>query len=296
MYLENGRAFLLGEDGSRDTPILELIRKLFESTEITRTESLDKVTYSITATGADAENLLIMLIPSTEGQLASAGYTQIRIVASDGILERVEIDGTATIKDSMETNIDVTARIYDFKEVSEEEFKLPKAVVEAIENTESTSLAVVEEEWYRLLLAWFEFDGEEQDGKVVVDVECGPINVKTDGDWSDIAKGISTTANAQNLQKLPDMVYEVCMNGDYSYDKTGDSYRFRVTLEEEAMTDLAKTIAPEIVAQAVNFTDGVVEVVVENNEISSFEIEINGTVTVLLSNVGASVEAEFIFN
>uniref|UniRef100_UPI004056320B hypothetical protein n=1 Tax=Agathobacter sp. TaxID=2021311 RepID=UPI004056320B len=167
-YLENGKAFHLGEARSDGNSLLEQIGKLFEATEITRTTEQDKVIYSISTTGEDAKNVLAILVPSTEGQLATAGDTQIRIIASDGILQLVEVEGSATLKDAMETSIEVSAQLFDFSELKEGEYEIPKAVTDAMKNTESASLQVMGEDFYRLLLAWVEFNKEEQVGTVTV--------------------------------------------------------------------------------------------------------------------------------
>ncbi len=294
-YLENGKAFHLGEARSNRKSLLEQVGKLFEATEITRTTEQDKVIYSISTTGEDAKNVLAVLVPSTEGQLAKAGDTQIRIIASDGILQRVEIEGSATLKDAMETSIEVSAQLFDFSEVKEGEYEIPKAVTDSMKNTEIASLQVMGEDFYRLLLAWVEFNREEQNGTVVLEVACGPINFETEHDWAEIAKNMTGISNASNMEALPDMIYQICMDGEFSCEKLGESYIFQMTLKEDAIKNLAEMIAPEIQTQVVNLTKGAVEVIVEHNEIVSFDIQIDGTVTVLFSEVDASVGAEFVF-
>lgn len=296
IYLKNGKGFVSGETESNSTSLLEILRKLFESTEITRTNDLEKTIYSITATGEEAKTLLGALVPSTEGQLVSAGDTQIRIIAANGILESIEIEGNATMKDSMETTVEVSAKLYDFTELEEGEYEIPRTVIKAIENTDTSSLTVMEEETYRLLLAWLKFDAQEETGTVSLDVECGPINMETNADWTEIVNGIANVSNSKNIEKVPSMIYDISMEGEYSCEKLGDSYIFTITLDEAAIANLAKTISPEITTQMVNLSDGEVKVVVENNEIASFGIEIGGKVTILLSDVDASVEAEFVFD
>ena len=292
VFFENGKAFRVGEEKSSDDSLAEQIRKLYEATKITRTEQLDQVIYAITTADEDAQELMEVLIPSSEGQIATVGNTEIRIIATDGILERVEIMGNATLKDAMETEVTVSAVLSDFTEVKEGEYQIPTEVKAAIKDTEKESLSNIEEEMYRLLLAWVEFNGDEKDGTVKIDVSCGPINLDTEYDWSDVSHGIS---DASNIEKLPDLVYEACMNGDFSCEKLGDSYIFQLELDENAMKELAETIAPEIQTQMVNLKEGIVEVIIENNEVVAFEISMDGKVSVLLSEVDASVEAEFTF-
>lgn len=295
VYLENGKGYRVGEGSPANVSLLEQIRKLYEATEIERTTQQDKVVYSITTTGEDAKALMAVLVPSSEGQIASAGDTVVRIIARDDILQSVEVEGNAKLKNSMETEIVVSAVISDICQLDEGEYELPKIIENAIADTEKESLSTIGEEMYRLMLAWVEFNGEEKDGKVKLDVSCGPINLETEHDWADISRGISDASNASNIEKLPDFVYEVCMNGNFSCEKLGNSYIFQVELDEKAMKDLAETIVPQLQTQTVSLTEGSVEIIIENNEVTEFKISMNGIVTVLLSEVDASIEAEFIF-
>lgn len=294
IYLENGKAFHIGEAKSNATSLLEQVIKLFEATQITRTTEQDKVIYSISTTGEDAKKVLAILVPATEGQLASAQTTQIRIIASDGMLQRVEIEGNATLKDAMETSIEISAKLFDFSTLKQE-YEIPQAVINAINNTESTSLEIMGEDFYRLLFAWMEFNKEEQNGIVVLNVDCGPIHFEKEHDWAKIRQNADDISNITDINSVLDLVYQICMDGKFSCEKLGDSSIFQIVLKEDAIQHLSQTIAPQIQTQVVNLTKGTLEVVVEGNKIVSITIAIDGTVMVLFSEVDASIGTEFLF-
>ena len=316
IYLENGKGFQIEQVEDGNTDLFNQILKLFEITEITKTQEQDKTIYSITTSGEDAQNVLAILVPSTEGQLASAGDTEIHLTASDGILQSVEIKGSASLKDAMETAIEVSATISDFSEQKAKEYQIPEKVSQAIQNAESASFPIMGEEMYRLLLAWTEFYGKDHEGSVALDIECGLINFETKLDWADIEKGIADisnivdnfnnssnsgnntsngSSNINDIKHIPDIIYEVCLNGEFSCYKFGNSYEFTLALNEETIAKIVELIAPEIKTQAVNLTNGELEVIVEQNEIASFKITIDGKIDVVLSEVDASVCAEFVF-
>lgn len=162
-----------------------------------RAEELDTIIYSISTAGEDAVGLMSMLVPSSEGQIASVENTQVRVVAQDGVLLRIEMEG--------------------------------------IENRD-------------------------------------------------------------NLEKLPEFIYELCMQGEYTCEKTDDTYEFKIELDETGIDSLAKSIVPEVASMSLDMDSGTIEVIVKNNEIYMFGIELKGTLDVLPSSVGASVIVECIFN
>lgn len=295
LFLENGKGFCLEENKSGKNSLLEQIVELYKATDIVKAAEGEEVIYSITAEGEKTKELLEVFITSMEGQLSSEGKVQIDMIAADGNLEAVKVYGEGKLKDAMETPIKVSAVITDVKEINDVEQWLPEEVKNAILNGESSSYQVIGEEMYRLLLAWAEFLGEEQTGLVALDVSCGPLVLETEYDWANILGGRAKAENGVYLKEIPDLVYEICMNGDFTYETVDRKYTFYISLDEKDMQKLSQMIAPQIVNQAVSLTDGTMEIVVDNNKIVGFEIEIMGDVTVLLSRLEASIGAKFSF-
>lgn len=294
VFLENGRGYSLGTAISTD--LLKQVQKLYKVAEVTRLEEEAGQRYSITTSGEGAKAVMALLVPSTQEQLADIGETTVHITTKDGSLNAVEIQGTAALNDAMETQIGVSARISDIAEADAQACEIPAEVWTKICSTDTASLTHMDTELYHLLLAWIDFSGKQQDGSVALQVSCGPINLKTEHDWRSIVNKTADIANKAELAAIPDLIYEICLNGAFSYERMGDVYKFQLELGEEDMKTLAETLAPDIQTQAVNLTDGIVKVQIKDDSIESFEIAINGTVKVLVSEVEASIGAVFTFD
>lgn len=297
IILENGKVFSIGEASESGTSLLEQIRELYSALNVIRTENGEEVTYAITAEGEDAKGLLNALTVSTEGQMSSASTVEVRLITLDGNLERIEMESNANLKDAMDTAISVEAVIYDFGEIEAGQWEVPEHILEAIDAAGGTSANTMEEEFSRLLLAWVEFYGRDNlSGTVSLDVECGPVNWEKEFPWAHLENGRESVSNSADVAKIPDILYEICLNGEYTCEKLGNRYSYQLTLDEEAIQNLANIVAPDIQSQTVNWEIGNVIVEVEENEIVSAKIEIDGMVTVLLSEVKASIGAEFTFS
>ena len=297
IFLENGKGYRFVKADKSRVSLLEQIRELYKATKIEKTTSPDKTIYSITTMGEDAKGLVGILVSSfAEGQISSAGDTSVKLIAKDGILQSIKLEGRARLNDAMETEIVVSAIITDICQLDDGKYELPQNIAKAMTEVEKESFTIIDEELYRLLLAFGQFKNEEKEGFVKIDVSCGAINIETEHDWEDIAKGLSVDSNASNLEKLPNMMYEICMNCDFSSKKSGNSYIYQINADSDTMNQLAEIIAPELKFKIVNFSNGEIEVAIEDNEIKAFNIQLKGTVNVLFSEVDASVESQFIFN
>ena len=295
IYLENEKGYLLGETDTGNVSLLEQIRKLYKATKVEKSTELDNVIYSIIASGDDAKGLFEVLVPFAEEQIASVGDTTVRIIVKDNILKSIEVEGYAKLKNSAETEIVVSAVISDIQ-LDKEKYVLPDNIAKAIEETEKESLSVVGEDIYRLLLAWGQFKAEEKEGNVRLNASCGPININTELDWSDIAKGLSNNENASNMKNIPNVICEICINGEFTIKKLGESHIYQLEMNDETMNRLAEMLVPELKNQAANFTKAVVKVEVVNNEIQMIDIELNGSMKVLFSEIDTSIETEIVFN
>lgn len=295
VFLENGKAYRVAESKTNDHRLFEQMIQLFRMTDITRKQETGSVIYSITTKGDKAETLMEALIPFSEGQIVSVKKVVVDIITKEGVMQKVQISGEAKLKNSMETEMEVFATFSEFDNT--DHYELPQDIKTAMKNTPIESLTFIGEHMYRLLFAWIEFDGKEQEGEVAIDVSCGPVNVEMQYDWQELCEKTQNFANVSetNLTRLPQMLYEICMNGESACERIGNSYIFTLEIDAENMALLAKKIMPEIGKQLVEFQQGILEVVVKNNEISSLDIKINGQVTLLYSKIDAYVKAEFEF-
>ena len=291
LILENGKAYRVETNTNRN--LIEQIHTLYEATEAIKTEELDKTIYTIEAHEEAAEALMEVLIPSAEGKLANVKDTIVRIIAKDGILQSVEVEGYATLMNAMESEIKAHVVISNFSEIAG--YEVPANVQSVISNIDSSSLSIMSEDMYRIIMAFVEFNAKEQEGTVSLDVSCGSINFELEQDWADFISGSSNLISESRLDVIHDIIYEICLNGEYSSEKIGNAYIYSMKLDDAAIDKLATSMVSDISLQAVDLAKGTIRVIVEDNEITAFEVDIDGTITVLLSEIDASIDAVFMF-
>ena len=296
IFFENGKGFRVGVDLEGEKSLLRQIQKIYDSTEITKTESEGCIIYSVTAQKENAKSLLSALIPSIEDYLSSAEMVELHITTYEGQIEQVEILGSANLKDSMDTGIKLEAKLMDFRKLDNAQEIIPKEILNAAEKAKNGSLPEFGKDLYRLFLAWANFKGNEEiTGTVRLEASCGPINFKKQSSWSSLGLESGEIDNPEEIERMPELIYDICMEGEFSCEKKADSYIYSLKLDEDTIQKLAGIIAPEIVTQTVNLTTGNLYVTVEDDNITSVEVDINGTVTLLFVDVAASLNAVFIF-
>ena len=94
---------------------------------------------------------------------------------------------------------------------------------------------------------------------------------------------------------MPALIYELFLEGEFACTEKDGTYVYALTMDEEATQNLAEMIAPEIVSQVVTLTSGNLYVTLEDEQIASIEVDIDGTVKMLFVEVGASIGAIFEF-
>ena len=299
MFFENGKAYRLTEGNAVDGFVLEQIVPLFHIMDVQKVQQSDRIIYSIMPKGGDAKALLEACGLPLEGQIVATKDVRLSIIAKNDILQDIKIEGEATLDDSDKTEIQLSVSFCDFKEAKD--YKLPQQVENAMTNTKVEELPAIGESIYRLFLAWMNFDGQKQTGDVLVDVACGPINFEVKDRWEDICNRMehapSDGSQAESgMEAIPGVLYEVCLNGELSCEQSENMDIFRMKVGEETIKLLSEIIAPELKGQVVHFDQGTVVVVVRENEIDSFQIRLDGEVTVLFAKVDAYINAEFCFD
>lgn len=173
----------------------------------------------------------------------------------------------------------------------------------------------------RLLGAWGELTADDLSADIALSADCGPIvlNSTLQYDRSSIdgqsygsiqkntlavyfsgskicdADGNSVDTASQQLvdaTSLIDLCYQSILNGSAGCDKVSDGYLYGLSLDSDAMSELAAAIAPDIKAQDVTFSSGRISVrVSEQGELQSVNISCSGALHLILSDAPVSLSA-----
>ena len=273
LLFENGNAFKLSEEA--------------EETKHTYDELFVQIAgayeaFDITCVKTDLESLYSINI--AEGQ-------EVKLVAQNGILDRIEIAGKVE-QDGKSVQVDVV--ISEFQTLEAGAYEIPEAVQYTIRNTDRDTLFSLTEDLYRLLVAFERFQKEEtKDGVVTLHANCGIINFTNTFDLDSFQENETTSVNTTEIENLPEMMALLCMEAEIRCMESQEEYDYTFSLDEEAMQKIAGMVVPEMVNYVMQFTEGVAEVIVVNNQITDIEISIEGNVNMLITKVPMEISVKF---
>lgn len=275
VFLENGKAFRLLENmpviEGNNISLLKQILQLFRMTEIRKSIEKDTVRYSIT--------------PTADVRLA--------ITVKGNQIKTIEVTGKAILNEDQKDKTQMTVVLSEFEDASL--YQLPAIVMEAIETTDTEELPVMGEHMYHLILAWMNFD-EEQTGDVYLDVSCGALKIETEHAWEDIRNAFNNAPSDTKMGQVPQVIYGVCLSGEFSCDKTEATYLYKIELDEATMRTMVQMLAPEVGSQVECFDNGTVTIEVREDEIQSFSIRLDGSIDLLITQIETYIQAKFVFH
>lgn len=264
VFLKNGRAFQLSEAEGDVWTTLGAIGTLYQFAEVEKTKEQDCEIYTI---GLEKEKI------------------QADITTSNGELQSICV--------SSDKNISVY--LSNFSKLEDYEYAIPSEVLQAMKTVDKRSLEVLGEDLYRLICAGMNFGKNEHTGTVTYDVSCGMFEFKTQLPWSSIEMNTTEITNPDEIAQMPALIYTLFLNGEFSCEEQEDSFIYRLSLDEETMQEYAGMIAPDVMSQVVTLISGNINIVIKDEQIKSIEIDIDGTVSMILVEVDAAIGATFEF-
>ena len=199
---------------------------------------------------------------------------------------------------------------------------VPDEVLSAIRSSGgAASSSTLTDDALRLLHAWGELTNDISSSDISLSADCGPIVLSStlqydrssidgqsygcirkstlavyfSGDKICDASGNSVdAASAQfvDASSLIDLCYSLILDGSAGCERVSDGYLYGLSLDSDAMNDLAAAIAPDIKAQNVTFSSGRISVLVsEQGALKSVNISCSGALHLILSDAPASLSA-----
>ena len=111
-----------------------------------------------------------------------------------------------------------------------------------------------------------------------------------DGDSLELAD-----AQLADSAALLDLVYALCLNGDFSCEGEADSRVYTITLDEDGMQAVILAIAPDAADLDITFSEGSAAVTVEDGALTDISIRVDGTISILLAETDIAAAAEIVF-
>lgn len=312
IYLENGKSYAVGGAFPNYAELMDETAELCRTLTVTKSVDGQEKRYTFTAEGDDASTLLRLLTSDEIANAASLSAIRVDLTAESGEL----MDVSFTAENSGDLRVEAAAHFTDALAPV-----IPDDVLTAIHSGSNDDASTLTDNALRLLGAWGELTADDLSADIALSADCGPIvlNSTLQYDRSSIdgqsygsiqkntlavyfsgskicdADGNSVDTASQQLvdaTSLIDLCYQSILNGSAGCDKVSDGYLYGLSLDSDAMSELAAAIAPDIKAQDVTFSSGRISVrVSEQGELQSVNISCSGALHLILSDAPVSLSA-----
>ena len=312
LYLENGKSYAVGGAFPDYAELLDTTAELCHTLSVSKSVDEQNKVYTFTAEGDDASALLRLLTSDEIADAAALSSIRVTLTAESGELMRMNF--AAENSGDLHVNADAV-----FTDASAP--VVPDEVLSAIRSSSAASSSTLTDDALRLLHAWGELTNDISSSDISLSADCGPIVLSStlqydrssidgqsygcirkntlavyfSGDKICDASGNSVDAASAQLvdaSSLIDLCYRLILDGSAGCERVSDGYLYGLSLDSDAMNDLAAAIAPDIKAQNVTFSSGRISVIVsEQGALKSVNISCSGALHLILSDAPASLSA-----
>ena len=313
LYLENGKSYAVGGAFPDYAELLDTTAELCRTLSVSKSVDGQNKVYTFTAEGDDASALLHLLTSDEIADAAALSSIRVTLTAESGELMRMNF--AAENSGDLHVNADAV-----FTDASAP--VVPDEVLSAIRSSGgAASSSTLTGDALRLLHAWGELTNDISSSDISLSADCGPIVLSStlqydrssidgqsygcirkntlavyfSGDKICDASGNSVDAASAQLvdaSSLIDLCYRLILDGSAGCERVSDGYLYGLSLDSDAMNDLAAAIAPDIKAQNVTFSSGRISVLVsEQGALKSVNISCSGALHLILSDAPASLSA-----
>lgn len=319
VFLENGKAFRIGDEYPDYSELLDVIVRLYENVDISR----DNETYTIAAKGQNAAAILELLIPDVGDHLSREQEVTVELKTADGEVSCVTFAASGALGAEDTRKYEVEASL----EIDPEGFDaitIPAKIRALLSSGSYEAVTLLTEDLLVLAEGWKELDTRELlSANLTLDANCGPLVVKeslkfyrwnSDPRISSVQKNgyalyfTETSICDKNGKKLPlaeapavegadllDIAYRACMNAEVSSSETDKERILTVALDKKGKEEVACAIAPEAGQLGITFEHGSVQIVIRDGKIHSIHAYCDGAMQVVIPDVSVSFGAELVF-
>ena len=262
-----------------------------------------------------------MLIPDAAEYLGGADSVSLTLTEGGSGLSSASFESSGALTGG-NGSYSVTADVTVVSSAASPE--VPEAVQEAALSSEQPERDITPE-LLRLLKAWSELNGLDSiSAQIDLAADCGPLIVddslkyfRTDCGGTDIScikkknltiyfsgdkrcrsDGRLLSASEEKVTGsagLIDIAYQLCLSGEFDCAETKNGWLYTLTLDENAMAEASRAIAPDIEDSAVTLKNGSLVVELENDAITRMRVDCSGGIEIVLSEAQAALSAEISF-
>lgn len=321
ILMENGKAYQLSNLHPDYSKLPQEAARLYQTVDFTTSRDGKTVCYTLTAEGENARTILAMLLPGQSDYLTDTHKLTLELTVSGGQMQSLRFTSEGTLVDEHKTPYSITAELQP-ADVAED-YALPQAVDLALSAGLPETREVIPEDLFRLLCAWTDLNQEESyTADLVLGVDCGPLNLDetlkygqtfvedqkigcvrsgdlavyfANGQFCGPGGAVLTEAESALAQRIDllQVLYQICLNGSFDCVDTGNSsWLYTLTLDQDAMKQVALAAAPDMESQPVTLTEGSVQILVKDGSIASIRCACTGGLEGLEQALPVTVSAK----
>lgn len=319
LILENGTAYDIGDSCPDYAALLGKLLPLYNDLDITS----DGDTYSVTASGETAQEIIQLLLPQASGNLANTQQLTAQLTLADQAVTDLQVSAQGVLEDSDQTAFSLTATMESIEDQAS--FDIPQAVLDAANDKDAVKLPAMTDDLMNLMTAWYQWYQQDTHlAQVSLTANCGPVVVNDqlelstadlDGKtvycirknglcvyWSDgqllNQDGSAVTEDQQspeNMAQLLDIAYLICQNGTFTTTQQSGTTLYTMELTGDSMEEIAKIIAPDAAKLGPELTGGTLTVHVTDGTLSGISFDLGGSVTIATFGADVSITGQMEF-
>lgn len=297
LFLENGKAFKIADAMQMQTTscsqLLPQIMALYEVLEITAEETEHQTAYSVTVTGEQMNTLLAAVSLADAVPAEAIDTLTLHLTETKEKLDTIAVHGSGSVDN---TAVQLHVTLSHFRVLAAGDYPIPEPVKQSAATVNPEDLFTLTEDLYRLVLALAPFaDMDAIDGTLELAVDCGLLQLDTRMALSDLKNTSNAQLDPETLQKLPEILGLMCMEGEIRCTPDGDGYLYTLELDQTSMQQLTRMILPELTKYSENLTNGTVSILLVEENITAMKASIEGKIPMLFTQVPILVSAVFHF-
>lgn len=312
LYLENARAYRLTEPTGTDFSVWKGAMWLLRNAQV----DMEKMGCSVTLRGQQVQELLTSFCPRVEDVVPEVDSLTLELGVMDSKLSQIRFRGSAWLGQT-EISVDVSLDLVRPARMK----TIPSAVDAALRTGDPFQAEPLTENVIRFFAAFLALEEQETlAGKLTLSADCGPLALDKTVDlfcWQAEGKriyslqengvglyygngtvcdsqGRSLSVNAENASavKIPEMLLAVCLRLSADCRQDQDQYVYRFSLDGSAMEELTYAIVPGAEKLPLSLTEGSIEIVLRQDRIRSLHIRIQGSLSLLVTQVDVAIGGE----
>ena len=322
LYLENGRAFEIGSLAPDYGSLPVLVSEIFEHAGIHTAAEGDETVYSLTASQDSAEELLKILLAEYADELPDLKSVDVSVSEHNAALSSIELNTAGVLKNADKTAYDVHC-VLTTRDPSVYTLAVPEAVKTAVAENRPAD-TVLSKDYMELLSGWAMLThSESMSARVTVSADADLVNLNDTLQYHrnynngnpirSIQKGnlvvyfnehAMCTENGELLAAddahaslaktgiLPELLYEISMNGSFDVSSADSAKVFTIKLDEASITAVKEAILAEHSDLLTDLSSGSILIALNNGKITRINCTLSGAAELPDESIPLSINAD----